>query len=500
MQTGKLHHIVSGKGYGFIKPDIEGDDIFLHFSRILPQISIEHFEKLQGTYFYFESKKKKNKNRSFVKKASIIKEETIPKELLRWAQNNGLRIKNYKIIDIPDAEKDILSTISINISVYYDVIEEFISYFLTHITQGPLVYDFKIPGYSSEEIGCTIKFVTHLKEVGILADYKFDPTEGSLIITPSDLSKKFRKYLFSSNRLYYIAYSLLERFMQIRGLPFECIHDVHLELKDCTPLHFDMIFYTSGKPIIIGIQKKEDSDIYHLHEKYHGSLSLLPTSELMLLLFTKKNTVEVSCPEIAEESCRRMIVINPANAILKLAELFKLVVCDELLNYKIPPDVAKIVKLPCRTWLRRLFIDSTVKVISQYKEPKSLKNIRPLIKKKINDELWNAIDSMTSFDFRINGFLSRLIKQKMYYQINVSKHLLDGMLRLLILSGSFIGRDDRPIQNFSEEIFYLKTYNVDELDQLVRIFVIKNIKENDPNYFAVSDNQAQFQNLTRWNI
>lgn len=74
------------------------------------------------------------------------------------------------------------------------------------------------------------------------------------------------------------------------------------------------------------------------------------------------------------------------------------------------------------------------------------------------------------------------------------------MLRLLILSGSFIGRDNRPIQSFSEEIFNLKTNDVDELDQLLRIFVIDNIKENDPNYFAVSENQAQFQNLTGWHI
>ena len=35
-QTGLIHHWRSANGYGFILPDVPGDDVFLHF-RALPE-------------------------------------------------------------------------------------------------------------------------------------------------------------------------------------------------------------------------------------------------------------------------------------------------------------------------------------------------------------------------------------------------------------------------------------------------------------------------------
>ncbi|GEM_PF-1213467 len=51
--SGKLHTIMSGKGYGFLQIGDQLNLIFVHHSDIMPRVSLEEFEQLKGRVFSF---------------------------------------------------------------------------------------------------------------------------------------------------------------------------------------------------------------------------------------------------------------------------------------------------------------------------------------------------------------------------------------------------------------------------------------------------------------
>ena len=58
MQTGIISWFRADKGYGFIKPDDNSKDVFLHFKE-LQKIGLNNIDK--GQKLSFEIRKKKNK-------------------------------------------------------------------------------------------------------------------------------------------------------------------------------------------------------------------------------------------------------------------------------------------------------------------------------------------------------------------------------------------------------------------------------------------------------
>ena len=58
MQTGTISWFRADRGYGFIKPDDNSKDIFLHFKE-LQKIGLDNIDK--GQKLSFEIRKKKNK-------------------------------------------------------------------------------------------------------------------------------------------------------------------------------------------------------------------------------------------------------------------------------------------------------------------------------------------------------------------------------------------------------------------------------------------------------